>query len=56
MKHDVIAFLTAVSERVGPAARYLHMGMTSSHVLDTAFAMQLAEASADLRKRICWNS
>ncbi len=44
VKHDVIAFLTVVSERVGPAARYLHLGMTSSDVLDTSFAMQLVEA------------
>ena len=44
VKHDVIAFLSTVSERVGPAARYLHLGMTSSDVLDTSFAMQLVEA------------
>ncbi len=47
VKHDVIAFLTTVSERVGPAARYLHLGLTSSDILDTSLAMQLAEA-ADL--------
>ena len=46
-KHDVIAFLTSVSENVGPEARHLHYGMTSSDMLDTAFALQLAEA-ADL--------
>jgi adenylosuccinate lyase len=45
VKHDVIAFLTAVGERIGPEARYLHMGMTSSDVLDTSFAMQLREAA-----------
>jgi adenylosuccinate lyase len=53
VKHDVIAFLTAVGEKVGPAARYLHLGMTSSDVLDTSFAMLLKEAAeileADLR-------
>lgn len=50
VKHDVIAFLTAVGERVGPEARYLHWGMTSSDVLDTAFALQLVEAAAILEK------
>ena len=44
-KHDVIAFLTWVSEQVGPEARFLHQGMTSSDVLDTALAVQLAAAS-----------
>ncbi len=44
-KHDVIAFLTHVSERTGDAARFLHQGMTSSDVLDTALAVQLARAS-----------
>ena len=43
-KHDVIAFLTWVSEQVGPEARFLHQGMTSSDVLDTALAVQLARA------------
>src|SRR4051812_34786880 len=46
-KHDVIAFLTHVSEIVGPEARFLHQGMTSSDVLDTCLAVQLAR-SADL--------
>src|SRR5688572_7879391 len=46
-KHDVIAFLTHVSEIVGEEARFLHQGMTSSDVLDTCFAVQLAR-SADL--------
>jgi adenylosuccinate lyase len=44
-KHDVIAFLTWVAENVGPQARFLHQGMTSSDVLDTALAVQLARAS-----------
>jgi adenylosuccinate lyase len=44
-KHDVIAFLTHVSEIVGPEARFLHQGMTSSDVLDTCLAVQLARAS-----------
>ena len=40
-KHDVIAFLTNVAENVGPASRWIHFGMTSSDVLDTATGMQL---------------
>ena len=44
-KHDVIAFLTHVSEVVGPEARFLHQGMTSSDVLDTALAVQLARVT-----------
>ena len=47
VKHDVVAFLTAVAERVGPAARYLHLGLTSSDILDTALACQMRQA-ADL--------
>ena len=43
-RHDVIAFLTFLEERIGPAARYLHLGMTSSDVLDTALAMTLRDA------------
>ena len=44
-KHDVIAFLTWVADQVGPEARFMHQGMTSSDVLDTALAVQLARAS-----------
>jgi len=47
VRHDVIAFLTAVGEAVGPEARFIHLGLTSSDVLDTATAMQMAQ-SADL--------
>ena len=47
VKHDVIAFLTSVAEHVGPEARFLHLGLTSSDVLDTCFNVQLVEA-ADL--------
>src|SRR3954471_4175146 len=43
-QHDVIAFTTAVAERVGPSARWLHFGMTSSDVIDTALALQMREA------------
>jgi adenylosuccinate lyase len=55
VKHDVIAFLTHVSEIVGPEARYMHSGMTSSDVLDTCFNVQLVRAAdiliADLERR-----
>ena len=44
VKHDVIAFLTSVAEYVGPESRFIHMGMTSSDVLDTSYAMLLKEA------------
>lgn len=47
VKHDVIAFLTNVGEYVGPDARFIHLGMTSSDVLDTALAVQMKQ-SADL--------
>jgi len=45
VKHDVIAFLTWLSEQVGPEARFVHQGMTSSDVLDTCFDVQLTKAS-----------
>lgn len=45
VKHDVIAFLTNVAENVGDEARFMHQGMTSSDVLDTCLAVQLARAS-----------
>ena len=44
-KHDVIAFLTWVAEQVGDEARFMHQGMTSSDVLDTCLAVQLAQAT-----------
>ncbi len=44
-KHDVIAFLTNVAEHVGPSSRYIHLGMTSSDVLDTGLALQLISAA-----------
>jgi adenylosuccinate lyase len=43
-EHDMIAFTTAVAENVGPSARWLHFGMTSSDVIDTALALQMREA------------
>jgi adenylosuccinate lyase len=45
VKHDVIAFLTNVAEYVGPDSRFIHMGLTSSDVLDTSLAMLLVEAT-----------
>lgn len=45
VRHDVIAFLTSVSEKVGPASRHIHYGLTSSDVLDTALALTLVRAS-----------
>ncbi len=54
VRHDVIAFLTALAEHVGPEARFVHQGMTSSDVLDTCLAVQLKEAAdillADLER------
>ena len=44
-KHDVIAFLTNLAEHIGPPARFMHQGMTSSDVLDTCLAVQLKQAS-----------
>jgi adenylosuccinate lyase len=44
-RHDVIAFLTNLAEHVGPSARFIHQGMTSSDVLDTCLAVQLKQAS-----------
>jgi adenylosuccinate lyase len=47
-KHDVIAFLTSVTERVGEDGRFIHMGLTSSDILDTSLALLLRDASAIL--------
>ena len=52
VKHDVIAFLTCVAEHVGESARYMHMGMTSSDVLDTALAVQLKQSSSLILKEL----
>ncbi len=51
-RHDVIAFLTNVAEYVGPPSRFIHEGLTSSDVLDTAFALLLVEATGILLKDI----
>jgi adenylosuccinate lyase len=50
-KHDIIAFVSNVAENVGPSGRYLHYGMTSSDVLDTALSVQVAKAAAVLFTR-----
>ncbi len=52
VKHDVIAFTTAVAEKIGPESRWLHYGLTSNDVVDTAQALQLKAASAILREDI----
>src|SRR6187399_2679641 len=51
-QHDVIAFTTAVAEHVGPSARWLHFGLTSSDVIDTAQALQMREACDVILKNI----
>ena len=50
VKHDVIAFLTSVTEKAGIKARYLHQGMTSSDVLDTSYNIQLVQSGKIILK------
>ena len=52
VRHDVIAFLTNLAEHVGPSARFIHQGMTSSDVLDTCLSIQLVQATDILLKDI----
>jgi len=52
VKHDVIAFLTNVAEYVGEPARYIHLGMTSSDILDTALSVQLKQAGEIILKAL----
>ena len=52
VKHDVIAFLTSITEKAGIKARYLHQGMTSSDVIDTSFNIQLVQSGKILLKDI----
>ncbi len=52
VRHDVIAFLTNVNEHVGDAGRYIHVGMTSSDVLDTGLALQLKASTVLLRQEL----
>ncbi len=49
-KHDVAAFVDVVGSRIGTLARYLHLGMTSSDLLDTTFSLQLVRAAALILK------
>lgn len=51
-RHDVIAFLTDMSNRIGPAGRYLHLGMTSSDLLDTALACQMRAAGMVIMRKL----
>lgn len=51
-RHDVIAFLTAVGEQIGPASRFVHLGLTSTDVVDTAQALQIREASDLIEKEL----
>ncbi len=52
VKHDIIAFLTSITEKVGKEAKYLHKGMTSSDILDTCFNLQLKQSGEILLKDI----
>ncbi len=52
VRHDVIAFTTAVAEHIGPESRWLHYGLTSTDVVDTAQALQVLEASKIIRNGI----
>jgi adenylosuccinate lyase len=51
-KHDVVAFIQAVSESVGPASKWIHLGVTSSDILDTSFSLLLREAAALLTEDV----
>ena len=52
VKHDVIAFLTSVAEKVGPSSRFIHKGLTSSDIVDTALALQMRDAAELIEKDI----
>ena len=52
VKHDVIAFLTAVNESIGPESRFIHRGMTSSDLVDSAFAISLVRSGKQLSARL----
>lgn len=52
VRHDVVAFLTDMSDRIGPSGRYLHMGMTSSDLLDTALACQMRAAGLIILRKV----
>ena len=50
VKHDVIAFLTNVAEHVGENSRFVHLGMTSSDLIDTALSLQIQQAGNDTKQ------
>ena len=52
VKHDVIAFLTAINQSIGPESRFIHRGMTSSDLVDSAFAISLVRAGSQLSGRL----
>ncbi len=52
VKHDIIAFLTSVNEKVGPDGRYIHMGLTSYDVVDTALSMMIRQSLLQVRRRL----
>ncbi len=52
VKHDIIAFLTSVAEKVGPASRYIHLGLTSYDVVDTALSLLLRESLDKIEARV----
>ncbi len=52
VKHDIIAFLTSVNEKVGPAGRYIHMGLTSYDVVDTALSLVIRQSLVQVRRRL----
>ena len=52
VKHDVIAFLTNVGENIGPDSRFVHMGVTSSDIIDTAFSIQLKQSCSVLKREL----
>ena len=52
VKHDVIAFLTSVSEYVGPDSRFIHKGVTSSDIIDTSFSIQLKQSCQIIKKEL----
>ncbi len=51
-RHDVIAFVSSIAEKVGPSSRFIHKGLTSSDVLDTGLALQIKEASLLIKNKI----
>lgn len=50
LKHDILAFLTCLNEKVGDSSKYIHMGMTSSDIIDTGLALQLVDANKILKE------